>query len=52
MGRTPNDDRSDSLNRNNPAYQSSQDNRSGQLNPEDKRFQGGKESQSDDDDEE
>ena len=30
--RTPNDDRSDSLNQNNPAYQSSLDNRSRQLN--------------------
>jgi len=32
-GRTPNDDRSDSLNPNNPAYQASMDNRSNQLNP-------------------
>ena len=31
--RTPNDDRSDSLNPKNPAYQSSLDNRSRQLNP-------------------
>lgn len=34
MGRTPNDDRSDSKNVNNPAYQASLDNRSRQLNPE------------------
>jgi len=32
--RTSNDDRSDSLNRNNPAYQASLDNRSRQLNPQ------------------
>lgn len=31
--RTPNDDRSDSLNPNNPAHQASLDNRSNQLNP-------------------
>ena len=32
--RTPNDDRSDSMNPNNPAYQASLDNRSRQLNPQ------------------
>lgn len=31
--RTPNDDRSDSMNPNNPAYQAAQDNRSRQMNP-------------------
>ena len=31
--RTPNDDRSDSKNPNNPAYQASVDNRADQLNP-------------------
>lgn len=36
--RTPNDDRSDSLNPNNPAYQESLDNRSTQLNPQDKTY--------------
>lgn len=33
IGRTPNDDRSDSLNPNNDAYQASMDNRSNQMNP-------------------
>ena len=32
-GRTPNDDRSDSMNPNNDAYQNSMDNRSDQMNP-------------------
>lgn len=32
-GHTPNDDRSDSLNPNNPAYQATADNRSNQMNP-------------------
>jgi hypothetical protein len=32
-GRTPNDDHSDSLNPNNPSFQSSMDNRSNQMNP-------------------
>lgn len=40
MGRTPNDDRSDSLNPNNDAYQSSMDNHSDQLNPNNDRYQG------------
>lgn len=31
--RSPNDDRSDSLNPNNPAYQASLDNKADQLNP-------------------
>jgi len=39
-GRTPNDDRSDSLNPNSPAFQASLDNRSRQLNPEDERYGG------------
>lgn len=39
MGRTPNDDRSDSLNPNSDAYSSSQDNRSDQLNPNNERHQ-------------
>ena len=33
-GRSPNDQRSDALNPNNPAYQAAQDNRSDQLNPD------------------
>lgn len=40
MGRTPNDDRSDSLNPNSDAYSSSQDNRSDQLNPNNDEYQG------------
>ncbi len=32
--RSPDDDRSDSMNPNNPAYQASLDNKSRQLNPE------------------
>lgn len=33
QGRSANDDGSDSLNPNNPAYQASEDNRADQLNP-------------------
>jgi hypothetical protein len=40
VGRTPNDDRSDSLNPNNDAYEDSQDNRSNQLNPNNDAYQG------------
>lgn len=40
MGRTPNDDRSDSMNPNNDSYDHSQDNRSDQLNPNNERYQG------------
>lgn len=40
MGRTANDDRSDSMNPNNDAYEHSQDNRSDQLNPNNERYQG------------
>lgn len=40
MSRTPNDDRSDSMNPNNDAYHDSQDNRSDQLNPNNERYQG------------
>ncbi len=32
-GKSPNDDRSDSMNPNNPAYKASVDNRADQLNP-------------------
>ena len=39
-GRTPNDDRSDSKNPNNPAYQASEDNRSDQLNPNNPEYKG------------
>jgi hypothetical protein len=40
MGRTPNDDRSDSMNPNNDAYDYSQDNHSNQLNPNNDAYQG------------
>jgi len=40
MGRTPNDDRSDSMNPNNDSYDYSQDNRSNQLNPNNDAYQG------------
>jgi len=39
VGRTPNDDRSDSLNPNNDAYQASMDNQSNQLNPNNDAYQ-------------
>lgn len=41
MGRTPNDDRSDSMNPNNDAYHDSMDNRSDQLNPNNDAYRGG-----------
>lgn len=41
MGRTPNDDRSDSMNPNNDAYDDANDNHSNQLNPNNERYQGG-----------
>ena len=40
MSGTANDDRSDSMNPNNDAYEDSQDNRSDQLNPNNERYQG------------
>lgn len=40
MSRTPNDDRSDSMNPNNDAYEAAQDNRSNQLNPNNDNYQG------------
>jgi hypothetical protein len=40
MGRTPNDDRSDSMNPNNDAYWDSLDNHSNQLNPNNDEYQG------------
>ena len=39
-GRTPNDDRSDSKNSNNPAYDASVANRADQLNPDHKEYKG------------
>lgn len=38
--RTSNDDRSDTMNPNNPAYQHDRDNYSDQLNPNNERYQG------------
>ncbi|WP_100915180.1 hypothetical protein [Pseudoalteromonas spongiae] len=46
MSRTPNDDRSDSMNPNNDAYWDSLDNHANQLNPNHDEYRGG------DDDEE
>ena len=40
MGRTANDDRSDSMNPNNDAYEDSMDNHSNQLNPNNDAYQG------------
>lgn len=40
MGRTPNDDRSDSMNPNNDAYWDSLDNHSNQLNPNNDAYDG------------
>ncbi|MBI4216316.1 MAG: hypothetical protein HY687_02830 [Chloroflexi bacterium] len=37
-GRSPNDDRSDSMNPNNPAYDAAMDNRSNQLNPNNQAY--------------
>lgn len=38
--RSPNDDRSDSMNPNNPAYEASVENRSDQLNPNNPEYKG------------
>ena len=40
MGRTANDDRSDSMNPNNDAYDANMDNHSNQLNPNNDAYQG------------
>jgi hypothetical protein len=40
MGRTANDDRSDSMNPNNEAYQAAMDNHSNQLNPNHEEYAG------------
>ena len=42
-GRSSNDDRSNSMNPNNPAYQASVDNRSNQLNPNNPEYKGDEE---------
>jgi hypothetical protein len=49
MSRTPNDDRSDSMNPNNDAYQDSLDNRSDQLNPNNDAYQGTRDEQDESD---
>lgn len=49
MGRTPNDDRSDSKNPNNDSYKSSEDNRSRQLNERDEHYGGQLDDDADDD---
>jgi hypothetical protein len=51
MGRTPNDDRSDSLNPNNDDHKASQDNRADQLNPNNERYEGDQDSGQKDEDE-
>ncbi|MGD2117515.1 MAG: hypothetical protein PVG66_04090 [Chromatiales bacterium] len=40
MGRTPNDDRSDSMNPNNESYWDSLDNHANQLNPNNDEYRG------------
>ncbi|MDG6249862.1 hypothetical protein [Methanocalculus sp.] len=39
-GHSPNDDRSNSMNPNNAAYQAAMDNHANQLNPNNERYQG------------
>jgi hypothetical protein len=41
MGRNANDDRSDSMNPNNDAYDASMDNHANQFNPNNEAYQGG-----------
>ena len=50
-GRTPNDDRSDSKNPNNPAYDTARDNRADQLNPDHEAYDKSR-GESDEEDEE
>lgn len=49
MSRTANDDRSDSMNPNNDAYDDSMDNHSNQLNPNNDAYQGAHEDDGDED---
>ena len=49
MGRTANDDRSDSMNPNNDAYDDSMDNHSNQLNPNNDAYQGAHEDDGEED---
>ena len=48
MSRTANDDRSDSMNPNNDAYDDSMDNHSNQLNPSNDAYQGQEDDDSED----
>lgn len=48
MSRSANDDRSDSMNPNNDAYDDSMDNHSNQLNPNNENYQGSREDNDDD----
>lgn len=45
--RSPNDDRSDSMNPNNPAYDASVENRAGQLNPDHEAYEASREAKND-----
>jgi len=45
--RSPNDDRSDSMNPNNPAYDASVENRTDQLNPDHEAYEASRESEND-----
>jgi len=47
--RSPNDDRSDSKNPNNPAYDASVDNRADQLNPDHEAYEASREEKNDED---
>ncbi len=49
MGRTPNDDRSDSMNPNNDAFWDSLDNHANQHNPNHEEYRGGDEQTEDKD---
>ena len=49
-GRSSNDDRSYSMNPNNPAYQASEENRADQLNPNDPEFKSDDKDKGDDKD--
>ncbi|MHA1929498.1 MAG: hypothetical protein ACTSV2_13060 [Candidatus Thorarchaeota archaeon] len=49
--RTPNDDRSDSKNPNNPAHEASEDNRADQLNPDHEAYHASRGSDEEDEEE-
>jgi hypothetical protein len=49
-GRSPNDDRSDSLNPNNPAYQESMENKSDQMNPNNPAYYSSREKEEEEED--